>query len=140
MDRQLKQKHVVAMSLPGWLIRKGGRIGQKYADNQDSQEFLKLTQYIKKLRFLVIENELALAKNDIDQLLQSIRDDGFERYLNVKSKGERVHVMVQEKENIIRHLLVLVYEPDQLVMVKMKMNLPVSQFDALNFDPKYEEL
>jgi hypothetical protein len=140
IDQQLKQDRAIAMTLPGWLIRKGGRIGYKYAsDDDDAKEFYKISQHVKKLRFIVLEEQLTLTKAEVDKLLKNIQLDGFERYLNVRSENDHVHILVKEKEDIIQNLLVLVYEPETFVLINVKMKLPMEIFDQLEFDPKFED-
>lgn len=139
IDKHLKNEKAIAMSLPGWLIRTGANIARNFSDEEDVKEYLKLAKYIKKVRFMVIEDDVDIEYDEMRSLLTNIRKDEFEDFVKVRDKRDHVHILMKESSGDLKNLVILVYEPENLVVVSLKLNLPMEEFEALDFSPVYEK-
>ena len=113
---------VVKLELPGWVVKKGIEIDE--IDDEGLNEGIKtLAKHIKKLRILVVEDRTATTEIDFAEIMPSLRKESFEDYLMVREGKTRVNLMVREKRNKIRNILLLVDAEEELVMLSMKTKI-----------------
>jgi len=124
-------------TVPGWLIGVGTGIAKTQTKDEDAKEALRIVNGIKKMRLLVIEEDSPFQSGDVKQMIKSLKKDGFEELISVKEDETDVRIVLREKKDEIRNLLIVVSEPDEFVMVSLKTKLKLS--DLKNLIQKIEE-
>lgn len=129
-----KNKTCLAVTLPGWMINSGTRIALKQMNEQDKSEIVALGKKIKQLRFIIIEDDLIVSKNEFLEAIRNMQDkDKFEIYANGRTKDGTLYVMVKEKKETIKFLTMLYYDHDMIAVVNIKSDLKISDLEAANF-------
>jgi len=123
----------IAMTIPGWLIRSGMNFAEKFAEDEDEKAYLSLGQYIKKLRFLAIEENSKIKDQDIDWLIRSLKKEKMDEFVTIRSEDANVNVWVKERDDIVEDLVVMVREDESFALVKMKTELPLDALKKTNF-------
>ncbi|MBR9921317.1 MAG: DUF4252 domain-containing protein [Bacteroidetes bacterium] len=127
-----KIENVRNIKLPGWLIKFGSGIAKKHMDDPVEKEAIGLVKKIKKMRLLVAENGIALPESHITGLVADLKKkDNYESLLTVKSQGQNVHIMMREKKEMLKGLLILVDSEDGFVMLSMKTKLKLQDIVEL---------
>ena len=133
INKHKNKNEVFAITLPGWLIKKGAKIATKYTkDDPDAVEALKLLKYVKKMRMIVIDKDNPIEDGEIQNLMMKMKNDSFEDYVIVRHKQSRVNFMAREKNNVIKNLVFFVNADDTFVLMTMKTNITTEQLDELD--------
>jgi len=129
------QKHrhdegVINISIPGWLIRWGGKIARKHTkDDPAAMAALKMVKKFKGMRLLVSENANEFPMASYQKMTQRLTSrGGFEDLIMIKSPDANVNIMAQGKNDKLKHLLFLVNEDDTFVMLSMRTKLKMKDF------------
>ncbi|MCB0704472.1 MAG: DUF4252 domain-containing protein, partial [Saprospiraceae bacterium] len=70
------------------------------------------------------ENGGAIPASDVARFMSDLEQkDDFQPLVSVRSKGQRVHIMMQEKKDILKSLLILVDSEDAFMMLSLKTKL-----------------
>jgi hypothetical protein len=104
MKKHASNEDRVDITLPGFLVR----LGLKFVDNDDIEKFRPFTKKISEIRVVSLENCLSIPTEDYTAFIKDVRAEGFEDLLTVRSTGERVHVMIKERKDLIRNIVILV--------------------------------
>ncbi len=134
IDKHKQKQHSLAMTLPGWLIRTGFNQANKYAEDQDEKAIYEIGKHIKQLRFLVIEKEAKVPSSEITELIAyADRRDKLESYTTIRDGDTTVNVLMKEKDDKIKNLVIITSDNDHLAVVNIKADLPFEIFRAANF-------
>ncbi len=127
------------ISLPGWILKLGAGIGKRYV-NDEEKELLKYVKHIKKMKVLVMEDGSTVSKEESKKFMNSIRKKGMQDLIYIKDDETNVSIMVQEKKNTIRKLLIFVRDDEELVMLSLKTKLKMEDINNLIRDAIGPEL
>ncbi|MBK8492379.1 MAG: DUF4252 domain-containing protein [Saprospirales bacterium] len=119
----------VHVTLPGWVVKLGVGIAKTQVDDQEEKEAINLAKKIRKLRVLTFEEANPVAQKDLDRLMKGVRKENFEDLIMVKEENTKVHLMMREKKEQVKNLLILVSEEDTFTMVSMKTKLRYDQIE-----------
>jgi type IV secretory pathway ATPase VirB11/archaellum biosynthesis ATPase len=117
------------LTLPGWVVRLGVGIAKTQVEDNTEKDALKLAKKIGKMRVLTFEESNPVTDKDRERLLKGVRRENFEDLIMVREEGTHVHIMMREKKDRIKNLLILVNEEDTFTMVSLKARL---HYDDLN--------
>lgn len=110
-----------AIALPGWLVRFGLSVSGEMEEMKDYKPLLRGLHHMK---VLVMEDKNYASPEEIKRMVSHAKKVNFQDLLAVRSEGTRVNIMVREKETkrggIIKNLLVVVSESDELILVSIK--------------------
>ena len=120
-------KESVNFTLPGFVFKLGAAIGKNHVEGEAQKEAVKLAKGIKKMRLLVIEEYNPVTNADYSDLIQGLNQEGIEEMITVRTDGTRVNLMMREKKEKIKNLLILVSSEDTFVMVSAKTKLKLDQ-------------
>jgi len=110
--------------IPGWLIWLGGGLAYNSVPDDDAKVGLKLARKIKKIRILISEDGSALPLQEARQFTQNLKDEsGYEDFITVRDSESNVSIMIREKKQKIKDLLVLVRDESEFVFLSMKANI-----------------
>lgn len=120
----------VHLKVPGWMIRTGLKMVAKH-DNQATRTMRSLRRSLKKAEIMVLDN-LALSSQTMGKILSEFKEDGFEDYVQVRDGEQYVNVMVKEKREKIRNLVITVSDgSEQFVAVNLKTKISHDELEKL---------
>lgn len=132
----MKDKVGYALSLPGWLFKSSGDIASKF-DDVEEEKYWKLTKYVKNFRGFVFDGDESKSKIDPQEIKNLIHElqygEGFEEYVSVRKEGTNVNVFVKETKDQIKGMVFLVNEENTTVIARLKLKLPFSVFQELDY-------
>jgi len=118
------EKNVINVKLPGWLIRFAGAMGTGSMDDDEGKDALKkFVKKLKGLRMIVTEDANPIPADEMNRLMEGVKQQDFEDLFKVRSKGVNVNFMVKERGGKIRNLFMVVHEENTFVMMSLKMKL-----------------
>ncbi len=119
----IKHRHhpnTIAMALPGWLVKFGLNASEA---KEDVDEYRPLLRGLNNIRLLVMEEKNYASQKEINRLITSVRKHRYVDLLSVKEGTTSVHILVKEKKtkkrDLIRHVMILVAEEDELVLLTL---------------------
>lgn len=127
--------HTFKLDVQKPLIRAGLKAIKDEAGSEKlEQQLARAAKYINRIRILVLEDEaMKLLPDGGKKLISDLRSDSFDEYVTVRHEKSRVNVMVKEKRQKIRNILVLVMDDeDGLIMVNVKAKMPIQIFETLD--------
>lgn len=119
----------VHVTLPGWLVKLGVGIAKSKVDDEEGKQALKMAKKVGKIRVLTFEESNPVSSKDVDRLLRNVRRENFEDLIMVKEENTKVNIMMREKKEMIKNLLILVSEEDTFTMVSMKTKLKYEEIE-----------
>lgn len=100
----------VDITVPGWLVRFGTRFIKE--EDLDGVDIQAIAQKISEIRVVSIEGGSKIPHSDFQNLINDAKSENFEELMNIRSDGDKVHVMMREKKGFIRDLFVMVQDSD----------------------------
>ena len=119
------------LTLPGWVVKLGVGIAKGQAEDKDEKQALAMGKKIGKVRILTFEDSNPVSKKDLERLTEGVRKERFEDLVMVRDEGTNVHLMIREKREKIKNLLILVNEEDSFTMVSLKSKLKYEEIQDL---------
>lgn len=118
-----RQKGVQNFKIPGWLIWTGAGIGKAFVKEPEAKAALQLAKRIGKVRMMMTEETSPISAKEVSAFLGHIKSDGYEDLLQVRSEGTTVSILVLEKKEKLRNMLILVNEEDSFFYFDLKTRL-----------------
>ena len=113
---------VVSLNLPGFLIRLGASIASLDTDDEAERIALELVKDVRKAKILAGEN-LRIRRSEIQELVDELEADGFEELMTVRSEGSTVDIIIRERKDIIRNVLLIVNDDGEFALISLKTRL-----------------
>lgn len=131
-----KYKHeegVRNMKLPGWVVRMGGKIARRKAENDAEKEALGLMRHFGKVKFMFSEEGIDIPAEKINQLRQDLLEYDFDDLLMVKSEGVHIQIMVKEAGDVIENVFMIVndMEGGEMFFLSAKANLSLKELSKV---------
>ena len=126
-----KSDHATKLSIPAWVIDLGIGIAASTLEDEDEKAAIKMAKKIQKIKLLVIEEENAIEKKEVQYLISKLSNQNFEPLMNIRDGGSNVTFMMREKKDKIKNLLILVSEKDEFIMLSLKTKIKVSDINKL---------
>lgn len=128
-----KYKHAdeekVAVSLPGWLVKLGLGIAKTQVEDQEDKDVISALKKVGKIRVLTFENANPIQDKDLDRLMRGVRRERFEDLIMVREEATKVNIMMREKREKVRNLLILVNEEDTFTMLSLKTKIKYDEIE-----------
>ncbi len=135
-----KDKGTINLALPGFVIRLGASIARPHLDEEEIKIGLRFAKKMKGLKLLVAEDESTVTRDQYLQLVSEVKSNQYEELIMVHEGDTDVNIMVREKKDKIRGLLILVRESDSFVMMSMKTKFKMEDVNQLVKDIMREKL
>ncbi len=134
IDDHKDNQEAIVMTIPGWLIRSSANWAARFSQDEDEREFIKLGKYIKKVRFMVIDDHSTVGKAEVNSLVNQLKaEDSYHEYVTVRNEGTNVNVMVHETDEIVKGILIMAREDESFTIVNLKSDLPLQLLEEANF-------
>ncbi len=128
-----KYKHAdaekVAVSLPGWVVKLGIGIAKSQVEDQEDKDVLNALRKVGKIRVLTFEDANPVLDKDLDRLMKGVRRERFEDLIMVREQATKVHIMMRERREKIKNLLILVNEEDTFTMLSLKTKVKYDEIE-----------
>ena len=119
---------VVKLKLHRWMMGIGKMAIRMMGDNDEETELaLQLAKSVKKGKLLVVEDSIQIQQMDVHQLKQDLHQESYEDLMTVQSKDSKVNILIREKDELIRNIVLLVHESDNFVLMSLKTKLTMDE-------------
>lgn len=105
-------------------------IGKCFINEEEGPE-MALAKQIKSMKVLDLEDCSPDVKARFSRRIADLCHDGYETLVRVNDEGEKVNILVKEKNNVIREMLILCTSPDDCTMVLFKGKFKTEDIDRL---------
>lgn len=138
ISKMIKDDSAIAFTVPGWLIRSGGKIASKDLEGREKKIVRELTSHVKKLRFVVTEN----TPKDFDKHYSSLKNymdkKAYEPLITVKDGGSDINLWADIDGDKIKNLFVSIIDDEgESVFLNIKSKISLKRLEEMKF---YEEL
>lgn len=125
---------VTNFKLPGWLVWFGGGIAYNSIKDEDAKAALRIGRKVGKMRLMASENGTVIPPAEVNAFLSNIKQNGFDELIYVKHESSIVNVMVRDRKNKIRNVLLLVNDQDGFVFLDLKTRIKYDEIsDLINY-------
>ena len=133
MQKHKAGKENIKVSVPGWMLRLGNGIIRKRAGNDPLvHEALRLSRKIKKIKFLVVEDQNPNLGDDLDRMMEQLHSRrSFDDLVKIKAEGTDIYFGGKIKRGKIKSLVFLASSDDELFLFSMKSKLKISDLSDL---------
>lgn len=133
-DVKDNENGVFAVTIPGWLVSKGIKLGLKNnVIEEDLTAINAISGGIKKVRVLFAESmENKSLKAHLDKSVSSLEKYDFSPYVYIKDKDARVSVWAKEKNNRLNDLFVYINSDEETALVHIETDISVDDFTRLS--------
>jgi hypothetical protein len=128
-----KDEKSLAITVPGWLIKKGMNYAAKYTDEGDIALFDSIKDALKKVRILVINSTNKNHSKAFNDFYQKASKDNLELYASFKEENNKINIYINEKEESIKNFFLTVQGESEMVLLHIKADLPLKTFNQTNF-------
>ena len=90
-----------------------------------------LAKQIRSMKVLDLEDCDPEVKARFTKRIADLNRDGYETLMRVNEKGEKVNILVKEKKNVIREMLIVCAGPDDCTLVLFKGKFKTEDIDRL---------
>ncbi len=132
--REHKRKvDVQHFTLPGWLVRMGGKIAVKSAGQDEDRMALELLKKAGRIRILHAENGLNIPAQSIQKLREGLLKENYEDLVMVHSSDTDLQIMVREQGDVVRNLFLLANDRDggEMVFISANINMKLEELGQL---------
>lgn len=125
---------VTNFKLPGWVVWLGGGIAYNSINNESTKTALRFARKVGKMRLMASENGTFLPESELQAFIENIKGNGYEELIQVESKGSSVNIMVRDRRDKIKNLLLLVRDEDGFVFMDLKTRIRYDEVaDLINY-------
>lgn len=131
-----KTEHYEGINIPGWALYLGLKIAERSDDDIKNMNFIKIAKHIKSVR--VASTSLDQTKYNVsaivDNFIKSVKDkDHFEEYISMRSEDQNLKIMVQEKGEKIKNIIIFSADGGDLACIHLKTNFHPDDIKNISF-------
>lgn len=141
INRLKKDPSAVAITLPGWFVKAGGRIAARSADTEDAYFLKELTGSIKKLRFVVTQEESSSYAEELSLLKLHMEEKGYENLLNVSEEDTHIDLWaIYDQDKVKRMVVSILEDEDSHAFFNIKCDIDVDKLKSKEFYKEWESM
>ena len=134
INKHVKEDHTTTLSFPGWMFEATLKLAAKMDDDGEFADYAKLAEHVKNIRLFVIEENNKIPEDAVQKLIKTMVDkEGYDEYIRIRSKGTNVNLFAIEENEAMKRLVFFIDDDDTFVMIRLKLDLPYSVFETLNY-------
>ncbi len=119
------ENHAEYVSIPPFLMK----LGMMFADNDDAEA--KLASKINSLKVLDLEECSPAVKERFRKRVEQLDDDKYETLMHVNDAGDKVQILIRQKEDLIKEMLIICGGDDDCALILMKGNFKMEDLNGL---------
>ncbi|MBK8387868.1 MAG: DUF4252 domain-containing protein [Saprospiraceae bacterium] len=132
-DTAKKEDNVVAVTLPGWMIKKGVSMAMKNDTVVNDVNTLNtIAGAIKKVRVLVKSHSSEAFTADMNKQVDNLSSKNFDTYAFIKSDENKVTVYGKEDKDKLKDLFFYVNGDENMAILHLKTDISIADFQKLN--------
>lgn len=113
------QDNALAVTVPGWMMDLAA-YSTRFADlDEEVRELVSFSDNIKKIRFLIIQENADVKEKDFTKLLDGLKREKFEDLMTVHSEETDVRLMVKENGETIRNITAVIKSEGNVVLLTL---------------------
>jgi hypothetical protein len=138
-----KEDSAYAFTLPGWLIKVGGKIAisDDEVDQEEREMIKELTGHIKKIRFVVSETLSPNFDTHFKALTNYMSSNNYEQLISVREEGNKINLWALFDGNKIERMIVSVNGPeDGSAFFNIKSDIDMDRLKKMKFFQEWSSL
>lgn len=126
IDEYKNNKGVWALTIPGWLVRKGVDFTETIEEEEEKHAYMRLVPYLKEVRILAATEGAAANLSGSTTTLMSnmLAQEGQELYASFREGKEHINVIVEAQDRIIKNIGLIIHSEEEVILVRIKADLP----------------
>ena len=135
--KQIKNtEHYEGIKIPGWALYLGLKIAESSDDELKDMDLMRIAKHIKSVR--VATTKLDESKFNVtaivNNFIKSVKDkDQFDEYISVRSEDQNLKIMIQEKKDVIKNIVILSAEGSDLACIHLKTDFQLDDLKNISF-------
>jgi hypothetical protein len=122
------------LSVPGFLINASLNLGIKHTDEEDQKTLKILKNKIKKFRILFNDSPTIKDNEVLNEFSTNAAKHNLEPYVSVKNKGDIINVLIEQKKDRIKNIVVFVNsKKNDLVLLHLKTDISMEEFEKTKY-------
>ncbi|MCC6726382.1 MAG: DUF4252 domain-containing protein [Saprospiraceae bacterium] len=128
-----REEGVRNAKLPGWVIRLGGKIARKKAENETEKEMIGLMRHFGKVKFMFSEEGTTIPAEKVTKLRNDLLQFDFDDLLMVRSEGVNLQIMIRDEGDIIQDVFMIVNDTEagEMFFLSARTNLNLRELSKL---------
>jgi hypothetical protein len=118
------------MMLPGLVLQLGLPILKVSAEDQVERDAMDLLKDVSSIKLLVGTEE-DMPKRDRIRLLRDLSRSGYEPLVQVRSKDQQIDVIIREKDDLVRNLVVLIDGDEEVIFFSLKTRIHLDDLENI---------
>lgn len=111
------------------MLMKLARLSASKADTDESTKMV--LKNIKSMDVLCLDDCKPKVKDRLSKAFDDLESDGYEPFVSATSNKENVKIMLLEKKNSIRELVLLAHDGDDCTLILLEGDMPEKDIEAL---------
>lgn len=134
IDKYLKEDETIAMTFPGWLFGSTMKFAAMMDEDEELADYAKLASHVKNIRVFVAKENHNIPSGSVKSLITKMtKSEGYDEYIRIRSGESKVNLFAIEKNDTIKRLVFFIDDEDNFVLLRLKLDLPYSAFEELNY-------
>jgi hypothetical protein len=125
-----RAENTVSMMLPGLVLQLGLPILKVSAEDQVERDAMDLLKDVSSIKLLVGTEE-DMPKRDRIRLLRDLSRSGYEPLVQVRSKDQQIDVIIREKDDLVRNLVVLIDGDEEVIFFSLKTRIHLDDLENI---------
>ncbi len=131
-----KTEHYEGIKIPGWALYLGLKIAERGDDELKNMDLIRIAKHIKSIR--VATTTLDQSKFNVSAIvnnfIKSVKDkDQFDEYISLRSEDQHLKIMVQEKKDMIKNIVILSADGSDLACIHLKTDFHPDDLKNISF-------
>lgn len=124
--REFRGEHKAEyVSIPPFVMK----LGMMFADKDDEEA--RLASQISSIKVLDLEECSPAVKERFRKRIGRLDSDQYETLMHVNDAGDKVQILMKQKKDIIKELLIVCGGTDDCALILLKGNFSMDDIDAL---------
>lgn len=132
-----KTENYGGIFLPGWVIRLTLNIAAKTDVDFKHNGLTQIAKYIKSIRVATTRLDIKKFNSTaiINNFMATVKDiDNFEEYVSARSEDQNLKILIREKKDMIKNILIMNADGEDIAVVHLKTNLTINDLKNISFN------
>jgi len=131
-----KTEHYKGIKIPGWALYLGLKIAERSDDELKDMDLMRIAKHIKSIRVattMLDESKFNISAI-VNNFIKSVIDkDQFDEYISLRSEDQNLKIMIQEKKDVIKNIVILSADGSDLACIHLKTDLHLDDLKNISF-------
>ena len=131
-----KTENYEGINIPGWALYLGLKIAERGDDELKDMNLLRIAKHIKSVGVASTSLDQSKYNNRaiLNNFIKSVKEkDQFEEYVSMRSEDQSLKIMVQEKGEVIKNIVIFSADASDLACIHLKTNFNPEDLKNISF-------